>query len=60
MNQREVGAKKEGAGGREYLNPAAMNGKQKIIIAGLARLTLLPEKESIFCFVEVKYRKNEK
>ncbi len=31
----------------------------KIIIVGLARLTLLPEKEKYLCFVEVKYRKNE-
>lgn len=37
-----------------------MNWKQKIIIVGLARLTLLPEKEKYLCFVEVKYRKNEK
>ena len=31
-----------------------MNWKQKIIIVGLARLTLLPEKESIFAFIRGK------
>lgn len=59
MNQREVGAKKEEQAG-EYLKSCGYELDAKNYYCRFGEIDIIAREGKYLCFVEVKYRKNEK
>ena len=59
MNQREVGAKKEEQAG-EYLKSCGYELEAKNYYCRFGEIDIIAREGKYLCFVEVKYRKNEK